>query len=322
MKAATIMSFDGAEKGFLADSQEMSDMRGGQKGQRPPPPRATALPSQVPGMIELPLGVSGIPSARPYFVTDAENGIRYPQPCCPGYNPGPSVPLHWYDGGQGWVTKYFYDTARRDPAKYEPGRFRCQAQLPNGQLCRHVIVEDDCCKGNCLWTGYARAPFKMQGHLAEAHGLKPPRLRSWSSGLFETEGCCESYLCAPCQGSRQMMALAGWEDELHWGWCLFFTFVGFRCIGSGRNQILIWIPPWIYVAMLTRLRLVRLNNIDEGVCTSCCAAIMCSLCSMAQTYRELAASGVWSGSSLGLERPANYASVGMSSPPLNSLRML
>ena len=56
-----------------------------------------------------------------------------------------------------------------------------------------------------------------------------------------------------------------------------------------------WVPPHLLVAILTRQRLVRLNNIDEGCCTTALTTVCCSLCSITQTYRELSASGVWPG---------------------------
>jgi hypothetical protein len=269
----------------------------------------------------VPLGVGGLPQARPRFNLPAEDGIRFEHGCC-DYKPGPNIPLHWFDGGSGWVTKYFYDFVLRDPKAYEPGKFRCQVPLPNGQLCNHEVSETDCCKGNCCWSSFSGAHLRMGEHVRTAHGQHPPPRRAWASELCDTEGCCDSYFCAPCQGSRQMMALAGWEDEFHWGWCLFFTFLGFRTQQAGGRSVVYWIPPWVYVAIMTRIRMVALNNIDEGVCTTLCTALCCSLCSMNQTYRELSASGVWPGSSCGSQRPANYASIGVSSPPVNKATMV
>lgn len=258
-----------------------------------------------------PLGVGGLPHARPFFGDSAADGIRHPHSCCCHYEPGPNIPLHWFDGGRGWVTKYFYDYILRDSNTYEPGKFRCQVPVGHqGQLCNHEVSEGDCCKGNCCWQSGTSAHLVMAEHVRAAHGMGPPARRQWSSGLCDTEGCCEAYCCAPCQGSRQIMALSGYEDKFHCGWCMFFTFLGFRVQRAGDRNVIYWIPPWIYVAILTRGRMVVLNNIDEGCCTTCLTTLCCSLCSVAQTYRELTASGVWPGSSYGFERPANYATVG------------
>lgn len=269
----------------------------------------------------VPLGVGGLPQARPIFYSPAEDGIRHPHGCC-DYTPGPNIPIHWFDGGYGWVTKYFYDSVPRNPQAYEPGKYRCQVPLQNGQLCNHEVSEDDCCKGNCCWRSYGRAHWKMDQHVRQAHGQMPPPKRQWTSELCDTEGCLDSYFCAPCQGSRQMMALAGWEDKFHWGWCLFFCFLGFRAANHGGRSTVYWIPPHVYAAILTRPRMVALNNIDEGICTTLCTALCCSLCSVAQTYRELSASGVWPGSTCGSVRPANYGCVGSSSGPLNKVTMV
>jgi hypothetical protein len=271
-------------------------------------PLPAAVPP-LPGMPLLPLGVSGLPHARPYFYSVAENGIRHPRWCCQEYNPGVRIPPHWYDGGKGWVTKYFYDAVLRNPATYTPGTFRCQVRRPDGQLCNEQVEEGDCCKGHCCWQSYGLAPDMMMKHLTSAHGLAPPPRREWATGLFETEGCFDVLCCIQCNGARQMMALSGWEDTMHWGWCLFFTFLSCRSIGSGNERAVIIIPPWIYVAMCTRYDLIELNNIDEHCCTSILNVICCAPCSVAQTYRELAASGVWAGSVCG-ERFGNYGTIG------------
>lgn len=271
--------------------------------------------------LPVPMGSGGLPMARPRFITPAEDTIRRPQGCC-DYGPGPNIPLHWFDGGSGWVTRYFYDYVLRNPEAYEPGKYRCQVLLPNGQHCNHEVSESDCCKGNCCWASGATAHIRMDQHLRSAHMLSPPPRRQWTTELFDTEGCCDAYFCAPCIGARMMMALAGWEEKFHWGWCLFFTLLGCRSAGSGRNQIVYWIPPHVYVALMTRNRIVTLNNIDEGFCTTFCTSLCCPLCSMTQTYRELTASGVWPGSYCNNLKPPYYASVGVSAPPINKSTMV
>lgn len=288
----------------------------------PPPPLPTPV-EPIPGMPLLPLGVSGLPQARPRFSTPGEDGIRHPQSCCfQSYNPGPNIPLHWYDGGYGWVTKYFYDVTPRNPATYTPGTFRCQVRRPDGHLCNEEAEEDDCCKGTCCWHESADAPINMAFHLLTTHQIQPPPRREWSTGLFDTQGCCDVLFCVQCNGARQMMALSGWEEEMHCGWCMFFTFLSCRVIGRGRYRLVIVIPPWIYVALYTRPRLVALNNIDEGWCTTIMTLLFCAPCSVAQTHRELAASGVWAGSMCVKEKPNNYGSIGAPKNNLHQMMMM
>jgi hypothetical protein len=283
------------------------------------PPLPAAVPP-LPGMPLLPLGVSGLPHARPYFNSVAEDGIRHPQCfCCWQYNPGNRIPPHWYDGGRGWVTKYFYDAVQRNPATYTAGTFRCQVRRPDGQLCNEEIEEHGCCKGSCCWESDAKAPKKMVKHLTSAHGLRPPPRREWATGLFETEGCLDVLCCVQCNGARQMMALSGWEDSMHWGWCLFFTFWSFENFGVCED-LWMYIPPWIYVAILTRFRMIELNNIDEHVCETLGIVAFCAPCSVAQTYRELAASGVWAGG-ICTERLANYGTIGAPKATLQQMML-
>eukprot|EP00759_Apiculatamorpha_spiralis_P007435 PhF_6_TR14530/c0_g1_i1/m.23064 len=84
------------------------------------PAAGMAGPIRVPGYVyaitpTVPLGITGLPRARPYFPStrrqNAENAIRYRLPLCGwcllNHPPGPNIPEHWYDGGMGWVTKYF-----------------------------------------------------------------------------------------------------------------------------------------------------------------------------------------------------------------------
>ncbi|CUG92832.1 Hypothetical protein, putative [Bodo saltans] len=242
------------------------------------------------------LGVGGLPRALPRFGDPAADDIRHYHALCQ-YDHGPNIPLHWYDGGNGWVTKYFYDSVPRDAVTYEPGKFRCQVPLPDGRLCEHEVSEGDCCKGNCCWSQSASAQKAMIEHVAAAHGVASPAPQRWSTGLFETEGCWDALLCAPCQGSRQMMAMAGWEDRMHWGWMTYFT-----CLSiapqQGCNQIIYWVPPCLYVALTTRRQMVTLHNIDESFVASILKCVCCSICSVAQVHRELNSAGVRPGVTL------------------------
>lgn len=232
--------------------------------------------------------------ARPRFVaTSPEDAIRHPYGC--GHEPGPNIPQHWFDGGNGWVTRYFYDYAVRNAQVQEPGKYRCQVRLPNGELCDHEVSEHECCKGNFCWQSGTVAHLRMNQHLQLDHGIPPPPLRQWSTDLFDMTGCVDAMFCAPCIGARMMMALLGWNDTFHWGWCVYFTFMGLRSAGHGQHQVVYWVPPHVYVAIVTRSCMVTLNNIDEGCCTTLWTALCCPLCSMMQTYRELTASGMYPG---------------------------
>lgn len=137
--------------------------------------------------------------------------------------PGPNVPRHWYDGGNGWVTKYFYDSVPRDMKTQEHGKFRCQVLLKDGKRCDHEISEGESCKGNCCWAPRMTAFPQMSEHVRTVHGAPPPPRRQWSSNLFALDGLVEAFFCSPCLGSRQFKAVAGWEDTFHCGWCFFFS---------------------------------------------------------------------------------------------------
>jgi hypothetical protein len=283
------------------------------------PPLPTAVPP-LPGMPLLPLGVSGLPHARPRFDSAAEDGIRHPKSsCCLKYNPGDRIPPHWYEGGKGWVTKYFYDAVQRNPATKNPGAFRCQVRRPDGHLCNEQVAPEKVSSGGCCEDIDPPVPDKMVKHLTSVHGLTPPPRRKWATDLFETQGCCDALFCIPCNGARQMMALSGWEDTMHWGWCLFFTFWSFENIGVCED-LWMYIPPWIYVAILTRFRMIKLNNIDEHVCETLGIVAFCAPCSVAQTYRELTASGVWAGS-ICTERFENYGTIGAPKPTLQQIML-
>jgi hypothetical protein len=281
-------------------------------------PLAAAAPP-LPGMPLLPLGVSGLPHARPNFRSGLEDGIRQPQCwlCCK-YNPGRRIPPHWYDGGKGWVTKYFYDFVERNPAEYHPGTFRCQIRGANGQLCNEQVEEEDHCKGSFLWKSEAKAPDKMAKHLTSVHGLSPPPRREWATDLFDTEGCSDVLFCLHCNGARQMMALSGHEDTMHWGWCLFFGALTYKEIDLYFVELSILAPPWIELAELTRGRMIEYNSIDEGCCKTKAITFCCAPCSVAQTYRELAASGVWAGG-ICTERFENYGTIGARKPRLQRM---
>lgn len=258
------------------------------------------------------LGVGGLPRARPYFGLDAEDGIRHKALCC-GTPPGPKVPYHWLEAGLGWVTKYFTDVVSLDRENKQLGRYRCQMPQPNGQPCSYEIADEQaCCTFGPCWNVKTNVPFAMMAHVGQ-HGIMPttaPR-RQWSSALCDTDGCCEVLWCAPCNGSRQMMALSGHEDTFSWAWCLFFCLAGFQVEQRDEQTIVYWIPPHLFVALFTRFRVVRLNNIDESFCSSMCNVCCCSICSVAQTYRELSAAGVWPGSSCGSDKPPYYGTLDM-----------
>eukprot|EP00759_Apiculatamorpha_spiralis_P054088 PhF_6_TR6820/c0_g1_i1/m.9810 len=239
------------------------------------------------------IGVGGQPRARPFFFGSGENEIRHPtylcaNPlCCPLlYQPGPNIPDHWLDGGQGWVTRYFTDIEPFSWENKKNGKHRCQ--VPG---CQYQIENDGCCNDSMCWCPYATAASKMQEHATTAHGAQPPPVRQWATDLFNTEGCLDVLCCAPCQGSRQVMALAGHANTSNIWWTLIFCLWGFR----RHDRYVYWVPPHFLVALFTRHRMVTLNNIDEGCCTTWMHVTCCACCSIAQTYRELTASGVWPG---------------------------
>lgn len=254
------------------------------------------------------LGVGGLSRANPRFgVGGAEEWIRRPNTfCCTEIGPK-EVPLHWFDGGFGWVTNYFTDVTPFNVSTQAAGTYKCQVLKEDGTRCNHEIQEGDSCKGSrCCWRAGNTAYMEMLDHAMSAHGAEPPPLRPWSTGLFDsTEGCLDACLCSPCQGSRQMMALSGWEDTPHCGWCLFFSLFGLR---SGCGDVYL-IPPQMYVALFTRCHVMSLNHIDENCFKSLAVILFCPVCSAAQTYRELSAAGVWPGSSCGQSRPSIYPKI-------------
>ena len=160
-----------------------------------------------------------------------------------------------------------------------------------------------------------RSPVReMIAHVEGMHGVFAPLKRAWSSDLCDTTGCCDIILCLPCQASRQMMAQQGRADKFSWIWCCYFFVAGLQrgkapdgkieggsegcggggCCGTG----LTYSPPCWVAALMTRPFTVRMNNIDEGCCTTCCYTTFCPCCSLAQTYREHTAVGVWPGGTM------------------------
>jgi hypothetical protein len=241
--------------------------------------------------------VAGLSRARPHFTSVALEGVYHRSSFCCAPAVQQRIPAHWFDGGDGWATRYFYD----DPKSHEPGRYRCQVQsIHSANLCDYEVLEVDGSNGGRCWPGSTAtsAPERMAQHAHKVHGIQPPRSRQWSSSLWDTEGCCEVLLCTPCQGSRQMMALAGWEDEFHWGWCLLFSLAGFQASATcGAEQCgLLRILPCVCVALLTRHRVVVLQRVDEDRWTTLATELCCAPCSVAQTRRELMASGMSPGS--------------------------
>jgi hypothetical protein len=252
------------------------------------------------------IGVGGYPVAYPYYGPGgceciggggaAEDEIRHrPHFCCCDYPTGPDVPPHWYEGGKGWVGKYFTDVEPFDWKTQKNGRFRCQIS-GGGRPCNHEIQNDGCCDGNCCWFPKSTAVYQMIQHVA-SHGIFPPaRTGKWATELCDTEGCCDVICCPACQGSRQMMALGGYRNQSNCWWIAYFC-----CMSCSSDQdddgdsSCSYIPPWIYIACLTRFDVVELQNIDEGCCKSLAIAACCSPCSMAQTYRELSAANMWPG---------------------------
>jgi hypothetical protein len=251
--------------------------------------------------------VAGLPRARSQFTSVALEGVYHRSSFCCAPDIQQRIPTHWFDGGDGWATRYFYD----DPKSPEPGRYRCQVQsLHNANLCDYEVSVDSGNRGGCWPLSTATsAPERMAQHAHKMHGIQPPHSRQWSSSLWDTEGCCEVLLCTPCQGSRQMMALAGWEDKFHWGWCLLFSLAGFQAGAtcSADQCCLLRILPCMCVALLTRHRVVVLQRVNENRWTTLATEMCCAPCSVAQTRRELMASGMSPGSTLWCHTAARNA---------------
>ena len=245
-----------------------------------------------------PRGVGGLPIAFPFLgfmvCTDPrqtpEGDIRHPKPnCFCDYPAGPDAPLHWFQAGDGWVGHYFYDVVPFDWNTRSNGVFKCQV-VHSDRLCDHLVANDGAHDGTCCWTPRTTAVQQMIHHLNIAHGItqpdRPPA--QWKTGLFDTTGCLEVCCCSPCNASRQMMAVAGHGNNIHRWWCCMFSFL--------RPPPAI-INPCFYGAIFTRFPVARLQGIDESLCKAGVIAIFCSVCSQAQTYRELSAAGIWPGGS-------------------------
>lgn len=276
-------------------------------------PIVQGLPLQVPQ-----LGRYGIPRARPLFGgilgskwLSPENDIRgtgpmQPGVCCLDFRPGPNIPAHWWDAGDGWVTSYFTDIVPYDKEAKQKGKFRCVVPNQNGQMCNFEVENTECCAGNCCWTPGAVAPGLMKQHLISAHGLVEPGKREWAINLCDCDGasCAEALFCTTCAGSRQIMAGVGYVNTFNVWWCLGLCALGCQSSeNSDGTKSYYWIPPWQIVAILTRFQISRLNSIDEGPCKTCLTAFCCPCCSMSQTYNEYTAAGVWPGGTCCIGQP-------------------
>lgn len=241
----------------------------------------------------------------------AENKIRgYYEPACCGWEPGtgPNVPAHWLDGGHGWVTAHFRDV---EPFSFEnrtAGRHQCAMPSRNGGQCNFEVQGNECCSCACCWCPHGNAPREMEHHLNRDHGISAPEKREWATGCTETPGCCEAVFCWPCAASRQLMAAHGYSNELNCFWCMYFTCAVAR---SEHDDGKAHTACASFAAWLTRRSIVKLNNIDESFCSTTLLACCCPCCSLAQTYREYSAAGVWPGGICNAEPPA----VRMNNPP-------
>jgi len=239
------------------------------------------------------LGVGGLPRASPHFKWPFDDCIRHPRPiCCMDcIKPGPNIPEHWYDGGDGWVTKYFTDVQPFSWVNKSKGTYKCQVAG-----CNFNVENDEKCVGTPCWLPGSAAVTTMIEHASAAHGQQAPPKRDWSTGLCNRTGCCDVLLCLPCQASRQMMATAGWANKFNVWWCCFFCLAGCQQSQDDKgNNTIKWSPPFQMAAVFTRCAIVRANNIDEHWCKTFCCGVLCSPCSLAQSYREFSAAGVWPG---------------------------
>ena len=258
--------------------------------------------------------------AHPYFGGGmrAEVHVRpyaWPRSCCfncylPAEPAAGRVPEKWLDGGMGWVTRHFRDEVPFNFETETPGRFRC-----NVEGCGHVVEEEEaCCQLPCGWRPAGVAPRKMAAHLKTAHGLFPPPKGEWATDMCDTTGLLEACCCAPCQASRQMMASYGHADTFNLAWCCLFTSIPHHSEHEGAD------PDAdrencggcnvVLAAYFTRRYAKTLQNIDEGFCKTCCVACLCPHCSLAQTYREFGAAGVWPGGFCVSEAPQVTAGSG------------
>lgn len=230
--------------------------------------------------------------ARPLFPggdMKAANAIRgYYEPCCCGMRPGtgPNVPPHWYDGGKGWVTAHFFDLEPFDFNAQNPGRHQCK-------YCGYIADGEECCGKGACWCPLARAPWQMEAHLATSHGIAPPPRRQWATECTDSRGLCDACFCWQCLAARMIMAKHGWANEFNAWWCLYFTCAGgSHYDDTGRRN---HVACHVLAAWMTRNAIKELHNIDEDCCTTILMACCCPVCSLAQTYREFSAGGVWPG---------------------------
>ena len=259
--------------------------------------------------------------AHPFFVGDdngPHNNIRgYYEPCCCGLRPGtgPDVPPHWFDGSDGWVTEHFVDVAPLSLAQRNPGHHRCKYcdfEVKGDSLCE-CTKEGPCAA--CCWCPLSSAPRAMARHLNQKHMRNGGPRREWATGLYDIDGFFEACFCGPCQASRQMMAQRGWANRHNCCWCLCFT-CGLDCNQDqqlrDRFKATRTLGGLVLGAWLNRRAARDLQHIEERTCTTLCIACCCPVCSLAQTYREFTAAGVWPGGILvGSEPPV----IRMDQPP-------
>jgi hypothetical protein len=238
--------------------------------------------------------------AKPFFGGQyrPENFIRNNMcPNCLVPATGAAVPAHWYDGGDGWVTKYFTDVEPFDYKRKVAGTHRCTLPGHDGRQCEFAATGEECCCA-CCWMSKGRAPAKMRAHLAASHGIAEPPKRQWASGYCDCAGICDAALCWCVQGSRQLQAGYGAADAPHWLWCAL-------CVLTNAHYGIFW------SAWYNRHVIKHLNRVDEACPATMAMACCCPVCSHAQSYREFSAAGVFPGGTLVGERPA----AAMKSPP-------
>jgi Cys-rich protein (TIGR01571 family) len=266
-------------------------------------------PGSAPGTAEAILMVPEV-RARPLFPGGANspsNNIRgYFEPCCCGMRPGagPNVPPHWYDGGKGWTTRHFIDIEPFDMAQQNPGIHRCK------YCAFEARGKEGCCGKGACWCPIGSAPGEMESHLVGIHGVVPPMKRKWATSCTECDGFLEAWCCWSCQASRQFMAAHGWANQLSIFWCLMFSCGGghhHNEHGQAHRLVSLHLAAW-----MTRNAIRELHSIDESCCETALMALCCPICSLAQTYREYSAAGVWPGGVCAGDAPPMYM---MDQPP-------
>jgi hypothetical protein len=236
-----------------------------------------------------PIGAGGYPYATPRFLLKVERNLREAPPCFK--DPGANIPAYWFDGGDGWVARYFTNASTHASAR----QYRCQVPLKNGSLCNFKVDDrtaaDEQFICNCV-AQIKASVLAMERHLRETHQItEPPLTAQWATPLFDSEGLVEAIFCYPCQASRQFMAQMGHENDIN-----YFLMVLFG---------LLWVQ-YVHVSLATRCQMKLLGRIDEGCPKTTAIGVFCPCCSVAQTYRELSAAGVWPGSTLCGEKPKYY----------------